>query len=55
MSNFDGSEPMGIPAFAGYAAGYHAVQAFLKKTGITVEKATLIDEETIIEESGYFE
>jgi uncharacterized protein YjaZ len=55
MTNFDGSEPTGIPAFAGYAAGYHAVQAFLKKTGITVEKATLIDGETIIEESGYFE
>jgi uncharacterized protein YjaZ len=55
MTNFDGYEPTGIPAFAGYAAGYHAVQAFLKKTGITVEKATLIDGETIIEESGYFE
>jgi uncharacterized protein YjaZ len=39
---------------AGYAVGYHAVQAFLKKTGITVEKATLIDGETIIKESGYF-
>lgn len=54
MKNFDGSEPSGIPAFAGYAIGYHAVQAFLKKTGITVEKATLIDGETIIKESGYF-
>jgi uncharacterized protein YjaZ len=55
MTNFDGSEPTGIPAFAGYAVGYHAVQAFLKKTGIAVEKATLIDGETIIKESGYFE
>lgn len=54
MTNFDSSEPTGIPAFAGYAVGYHAVQAFLKKTGITVEKATLIDGETIIKESGYF-
>ena len=55
MTNFDGCEPTGISAFAGYAAGYHAVQAFLKKTGIAVEKATLIDGETIIKESGYFE
>lgn len=54
MTNFNGSEPTGIPAFAGYAVGYHAVQAFLKKTGVTVEKATLIDGETIMEESGYF-
>jgi uncharacterized protein YjaZ len=53
MKNFDGSELTGIPAFAGYAIGYHAVQALLKKTGITVEKATLIDGETIIKESGY--
>lgn len=54
ITNFDSSESTGIPAFAGYAAGYHAVQAFLKKTGLTVEKATLIDGETIIKESGYF-
>jgi len=54
VKDFDGPEPPGIPAFAGYAVGYHAVQAFLKKTGTTVEKATLIDGETIIKESGYF-
>lgn len=54
MKNFDSSESTGIPAFAGYAVGYHAVQAFLTKTGITVEKATLIDGDTIIKESGYF-
>lgn len=30
MKSFDGSESTGIPAFAGYAIGYHAVQAFLK-------------------------
>jgi uncharacterized protein YjaZ len=27
MKNFDNSEPIGIPAFAGYAVGYYAVQA----------------------------
>lgn len=54
MNNFDGSDTTGIPAFAGYAVGYHAVQAFLKKTGMTVEKATHIDGDTIIKESGYF-
>jgi uncharacterized protein YjaZ len=55
VENFDGFEPIGIPAFADYAIGYHAVQAFLKKTGISVEKATFIDGETIIKESGYLE
>jgi uncharacterized protein YjaZ len=25
MKNFDGSEPAEIPAFAGYAVGYHAM------------------------------
>lgn len=54
MKNFDGFEPTGLPAFAGYAVGYYAVQAFLKKTGITVAKATIIDGEIIIKESGYF-
>ena len=54
MKSFDGSESTGIPAFAGFAIGYHAVQAFLKRTGIAVEKATLIDGETVIKESGYF-
>jgi uncharacterized protein YjaZ len=54
MINFGATEPTGIPAFAGYAVGYHAVQAFLKKTGISVEAATLIDGETIMEESDYF-
>lgn len=48
MINFDGSESMGIPAFTGYAAGYHAVQFFLKKTGVTIEQATPMDgEETM--------
>lgn len=55
MMNFDGSAATGIPAFAGYAVGYYAVQSFLKKTGVTVEQATLIDGETIMEESGYFQ
>jgi hypothetical protein len=51
LKNFDSSEPQDIPAFAGYTVRYHAVQAFLRKTGITVEKATPIDGETIIKES----
>ncbi len=54
LAGFEGSAPVGIPAFAGYAVGYHAVQAFLKKTGMSVEQATLLDGETIMQESGYF-
>ena len=49
------SEPVGVPYCGGYAAGYWAVQAFLKKTGMSVEEATLLDGEHIMRESGYFD
>jgi len=48
-------EKLGIPYCGGYAAGYHAVQAFLRKTGISVEKATLMDGDEIMKQSGYFD
>lgn len=44
-----------IPFCGGYAVGYYAIQAFLKKTGISIEKATVIDGDEVIKASGYFE
>lgn len=44
-----------MPNYGGYAVGYHVVQAFLKRTGCTVEEATFIPAERIVKESGYFE
>lgn len=54
LMHTDGVESTGIPALAGYSIGYHAVQAFLKNTGISIEEATVIDGETIMEKSSYF-
>lgn len=50
------SEALGIPFCGGYAAGFHATQAFLCKTGKTVAEATksFINSEDIIKQSGYF-
>ena len=48
------AEDLGIPFCGGYAVGYHAVQAYLEKTGISVEKATIIDGDEIMKASGYF-
>jgi uncharacterized protein YjaZ len=38
-----GAEASGIPPYSGYAVGYHAVQGFLKKTGISIEQATVLE------------
>lgn len=44
-----------IPFCGGYAVGYHAVQAYLRNTGTSIEKATIIDGDEIMKSSGYFE
>ncbi|NEN86303.1 DUF2268 domain-containing protein, partial [Paenibacillus elgii] len=49
------TEGFGMPFCGGYAVGYHAVQAYLRKTGISIEKATMIDGDKIMKSSGYFE
>jgi len=55
MAEVTGYSPIGIPAFAGYALGYRAVQAFLSRTGKSVAETTLLPAEEIIKESGYFD
>lgn len=49
------TQDFGMPFCGGYAVGYHVIQAYLKKTGISIEKATIIDGDEIIKASGYFE
>lgn len=51
------SEALGIPYCGGYAVGYHAIQAYLRKTGKTITEVTkdFIDGEDIIKQSGYFD
>ncbi len=45
----------GVPAYAGYAIGYHVVQAYLKRTGRSVVEATFVPAREIIAESGFFD
>lgn len=50
------SKALGIPYCGGYSVGYHAIQAYLCKTGKTIAEATkaFIDGEDIAKQSGYF-
>lgn len=41
---------MGVPYCAGYAVGYYLVKHFLRKTGISIEEATILPAETILRE-----
>jgi uncharacterized protein YjaZ len=54
ISQHMGREPMGVPNFAGYATGYHAVQQYLKRTGKSVAEATFVPSADILAQSGYF-
>jgi uncharacterized protein YjaZ len=50
-----GFEPVGgMPAYGGYAVGYHVVRAFLERTGTSIEAATFLPAAEIIQGSGYF-
>ncbi|UNC92052.1 DUF2268 domain-containing protein [Candidatus Contubernalis alkaliaceticus] len=50
------SEALGVPYCGGYAAGYHAIQTYIRKTGKTITEVTkdFIDGEDIVKQSGYF-
>jgi uncharacterized protein YjaZ len=51
-----GFEPVGgMPTYGGYAVGYHLVQAFLQRTGLTIEEATFLPTGEIVAGSGYFD
>jgi uncharacterized protein YjaZ len=51
---FGGGKPAGVPAYAGYVTGFHAVQSYLRKTGKTAAEATLVPSAEILRVAGYF-
>lgn len=53
MATF-GAPPRGIPTHAGYAVGYHVVQAYLRKTGKSAAEATLVPSGEVVRVADYF-
>jgi uncharacterized protein YjaZ len=49
-------QALGIPYCGGYAVGFHAVQAYLSKTGKSIAEVTkaFLDGDDVIKQSGYF-
>jgi uncharacterized protein YjaZ len=43
-----------MPTYGGYTIGYHVVQAYLKRSGRTIEEATFVSADEIVAESGFF-
>jgi uncharacterized protein YjaZ len=55
LAEKNGYQPLGgMPTFGGYAVGYHVVQAFLQRTGMTVEEATFVPADEIVAKSEFF-
>ncbi len=50
-----GYKPLGgMPTYGGYAIGYHVVQAFLQRSGKSIEETTFLPTAEIIAGSGFF-
>ena len=49
-----GLPEVGMPAYGGYAIGYRVVQAYLQRTGTSIEAATFVPADQIIADSRYF-
>jgi uncharacterized protein YjaZ len=45
----------GVPPYAGYALGYHVVQAYMRRTGKKVVETSFVPAAEIIAESAFFE
>lgn len=55
LAERSGYTPLGgMPIYGGYAIGYHVVQAFLKRTGTTIEAATFLPATEIVAGSGFW-
>lgn len=55
LAERSGFRPVGgMPTFGGYAVGYHVVQAFLERSGYSIEEATFLPARQIVEDSGFF-
>jgi uncharacterized protein YjaZ len=56
LAEQSGYEPLGgMPVYGGYTIGYHVVQAYLKRSGRTIEEATFVSAEEIVAGSGFFD
>jgi uncharacterized protein YjaZ len=56
LAERSGYKPLGgMPTYSGYVVGYHVVQQFLKRTGLTIEEATFLPAAEIVTSSGYFD
>lgn len=49
-----GYQPLGLPFCAGYAIGFHLVQAYLVRTGRSIVEATFTPASEILAGAGYF-
>lgn len=49
-----GGRPRGVPTHAGYAVGYHLVQAYLRRAGKSAAEATLVPSSEIVRVAEYF-
>jgi uncharacterized protein YjaZ len=54
LAAFGGDQPVGVPAYAGYAVGFQVVQAYLRKTGKTAAEATLVPSAEILRVADFF-
>mgnify|MGYP001306719782 CR=1 FL=1 len=55
LAEQSGYQPLGgMPTYGGYAVGYHVVQAFLERSGLSIEEATFVPANEIVEQSGFF-
>ena len=54
MAAFGGARAVGVPAYAGYVAGFHLLQTYLRKTGQTAAQATLVPSAEIVRTAGFF-
>jgi uncharacterized protein YjaZ len=55
LAGRSGFKPVGgMPTYGGYAIGYHAVQAFLERSGLSIEEATFLPAKEIVRGSGFF-
>jgi uncharacterized protein YjaZ len=55
LAQQSGYEPLGgMPTYGGYTIGYHVVQAYLERSGRTIEEATFVSADEIVAESGFF-
>ncbi|HEX6384403.1 MAG TPA: DUF2268 domain-containing putative Zn-dependent protease [Anaerolineae bacterium] len=55
LAERSGFQPLGgMPTYGGYAIGYHVVPAFLKRSGLSIEEATFLPADEIVQRSGFF-